>query len=60
MNINNKEILAHMWYSNLQSRNLFRENSIDACIESSNNDNVSIIELDVRKSSDWVLYCYHW
>lgn len=52
-----KIILAHRW---LRSANAgFREHSIEACRDSGNAKEISIIELDLRKSNDGVLYCYH-
>ncbi len=39
--------------------NWYWDNSLDS-IKESLNLWYDIIELDVRKSKDWVLYCYHW
>ena len=59
MDLKNKIVLAHMGYFDSESRNHYRENSIDVCQISSTKDYISIIEVDVRKSKDGILYCYH-
>jgi hypothetical protein len=59
MNLENKIVLAHSGYSCRKSKDVYRENSMEACRESSNKDYIGIIELDLRKSKDGVLYCYH-
>ncbi len=59
MNLENKIVLAHMGYFNKESRKTYRENSKDICKISTTKDYIGIIELDVRKSKDGVLYCYH-
>lgn len=52
-------ILAHKGYFNKASESFYKENSIDACRASGVKEYIDIIELDVRKSKDGVLYCYH-
>ena len=59
MNLENKIVLAHKGYFNKECENIYRENSKDACRISTTKDHIAIIELDVRKSKDGVLYCYH-
>lgn len=59
MDLQNKIVLAHMGYFNKESRKTYRENSKDVCKISTTKDYIGIIELDVRKSRDGVLYCYH-
>lgn len=46
-------IMAHSWWDWF-----FKEHSLEA-IRNSNVLKPDMIELDVRKSRDWVLYCYH-
>ena len=52
-------VMAHRGYFNKESRNAYRENSKELCRVASNKDYVEAIELDVRKSQDGILYCYH-
>ncbi len=59
MILDNKIVLAHSGYACSKSKELYRENSIEACRESSGKDYIGIIELDIRKSKDGILYCYH-
>ena len=59
MDLQNKIVLAHMGYFNKDSRKTYKENSKDVCKISTTKDYIGIIELDVRKSKDGVLYCYH-
>jgi len=59
MDLQNKIALAHMGYFNKECRKTYRENSKDVCKISTTKDYIGIIELDVRKSKDGVLYCYH-
>ena len=59
MDLQNKIALAHMGYFNKECRETYRENSKDVCKISTTKDYIEIIELDVRKSKDGVLYCYH-
>ncbi len=59
MDLQNKIVLAHMGYFNKECRKTYRENSQDVCKVATTKDYIGIIELDVRKSKDGVLYCYH-
>ncbi len=59
MKINDKIVLAHSGFFSKEAENLYRENSIKVCSISTRKKYVKIIELDVRKSKDGVLYCYH-
>ena len=59
MDLQNKIVLAHMGFFNKECRNTFRENSKDVCKVATIKDYIGIIELDVRKSKDDMLYCYH-
>lgn len=59
MNLNNKIVLAHKGYFNRECEKSYRENSRNVCKVSTTKDYIGIIELDVRKSKDGVLYCYH-
>ena len=59
MDLQNKIVLAHMGYFNKDSRKTYKENSKDVCKISTTKDYIGIIELDVRKSKDGVLYCYN-
>ncbi len=54
-----KIVLAHKGFFNKESEHLYRENSKEVCEVSSQKDYIQIIELDVRKSADGVLYCFH-
>jgi hypothetical protein len=59
MNLQDKIVLAHKGFFNKESEKTYRENSKDVCKVSTQKDYVAIIELDVRKSKDGILYCYH-
>ena len=59
MVLQNKIALAHMGYFNKECRKTYRENSKDVCKVATTKDYIGIIELDVRKSKDGILYCYH-
>ena len=59
MNLKDKIVLAHKGYFNKESEKTYRENSKEVCEVSTTKDYIGIIELDVRKSKDGVLYCYH-
>lgn len=59
MNLQDKIVLAHKGYYNRECEKIYRENSSDVCKISTNKSYIGIIELDVRKSKDGVLYCYH-
>lgn len=52
-------IKAHKGFPDKTSEKLYRENSLEACRESGLRDTIGIIELDLRKSKDGILYCYH-
>ncbi len=54
-----KVVLAHMGHFNKESERLYRENSREVCGISGTKDYIDIIELDLRKSKDGILYCYH-
>src|SRR3990167_9802083 len=59
MNLQNKIVLAHMGFFNKESRKTYKENSEEVCRVATTKDYIRMIELDVRKSKDGVLYCYH-
>ncbi|MEK7095460.1 MAG: hypothetical protein AAB917_02260 [Patescibacteria group bacterium] len=59
MKLADKIVLAHKGFFNKESENFYRENSKEVCEISSKKNYISIIELDIRKSKDGVLYCYH-
>lgn len=59
MNMEDKIIIAHKGYRDANSKILYRENSKEACAASGASKEIGIIELDLRKSADGVLYCYH-
>lgn len=59
MDLQNKIVLAHMGYFNKECRETYKENSKDVCKVTTTKDYIGIIELDVRKSKDGILYCYH-
>ena len=52
-------IYAHKGFFDKECRKLFKENSKEVCSISGAKDHINIVELDVRKSKDGVLYCYH-
>lgn len=59
MNLKDKIVLAHKGYFNKECEKTYRENSRDVCKISGTKDYIAIIEVDVRKSKDGVLYCHH-
>lgn len=59
MDLKDKIVLAHKGFYNKESTRLYRENSKEVCAISTSKDYIKIIELDVRKSKDGTLYCYH-
>lgn len=59
MDLKDKIVLAHKGFYNKESTHLYRENSKEVCSISTTKDYIKIIELDVRKSKDGILYCYH-
>lgn len=59
MDLKDKIVLAHKGFYNKESIHLYRENSKEVCAISTTKDYIKIIELDVRKSKDGILYCYH-
>ncbi len=59
MDLSNKIVLAHKGFYSKASEKLYSENSKEVCTVSGAKKYVSIIELDVRKSKDGFLYCYH-
>ncbi len=58
-NYKDKIVLAHMGFPDRSARKEYKENSKEVCALSSKKDYIDIIELDIRKSADGVLYCYH-
>lgn len=59
MKLSDKIVLGHMGYFNNDCNYKYRENSKEVCSISTKKKNIHIIELDLRKSKDGVLYCYH-
>ncbi len=59
MNLSNKIVWAHGGCFDKNCARIYRTNSKEVCEASSKKDHVGVIELDVRKSSDGVLYCFH-
>lgn len=59
MNLEGKIICAHRGYFDKECRKTYRENSTDLCEAASKKEYIQAIELDVRKSKDGILYCYH-
>lgn len=59
MNLQDKIVLAHKGYFDSESRKYYRENSKEVCQITTTKDYISMIELDIRKSKDGILYCYH-
>lgn len=59
MDLKDKIVLAHKGFYDKESTHLYRENSKEVCAISDTKDYIKIIELDVRKSKDGILYCYH-
>jgi len=58
-NTNGKIVLAHCGFFDYKCREKYRENSKEVCELATKKDYVDIIELDVRKSKDGIIYCYH-
>ena len=56
---NDKIVLAHAGFFNKASKKRFRENSAEVCREAVKRDYIGIVEVDVRKTADGVLYCFH-
>ncbi len=59
MNLNKYTVLAHMGYFDAECSKKYKENSLEVCKLANKKEYIDIIELDVRKSSDGVIYCYH-
>lgn len=59
MVLNGKIVLAHCGFYDAECKNQYRENSAEVCKVSASRKEIDIIELDLRKSKDGVLYCYH-
>ncbi len=59
LDLKDKIILAHRGYFNSDSRKHYKESSKEVCQISSKKDYISIVELDIRKSKDGILWCYH-
>src|SRR5690348_6086420 len=57
--LHGKLVLAHKGFFDSKSRKHYRENSKEVCRITTTKDYISMIELDIRKSQDGVLYCYH-
>ncbi|MFA6257166.1 MAG: hypothetical protein WCT29_02695 [Candidatus Paceibacterota bacterium] len=59
LDLKDKMIYAHKGYFDRESVKHYRENSVEVCKIASTKDYIKAIEVDVRKSSDGILYCYH-
>jgi|GEM_PF-5802392 len=59
MDLQGKIIFAHKGFLNEESKKIYRENSFEACKVSSASESICGIELDIRKSKDGIIYCYH-
>ena len=59
MDIKDKIVLAHKGFFYKECEKTYRENSVEVCKVSTQKEYIKIIELDVRKSKDGILYCYH-
>ncbi|MBI3032755.1 hypothetical protein HYY69_04730 [Candidatus Woesearchaeota archaeon] len=59
MKLQDKIVLGHRGFFNAHCRKMYRENSKEVCRISTTKKHIHIIELDLRKSKDGVLYCYH-
>src|SRR5690348_646231 len=59
MNLQGKTVLAHKGRFDRASIETYKENSVEVCRIAAGKDYIDIIEVDVRKSKDGVLYCYH-
>ncbi|MBI5621824.1 glycerophosphodiester phosphodiesterase [Candidatus Falkowbacteria bacterium] len=59
MDFNNIIVMAHRGFFDAASRRRYRENSREVCELANAQDYITMIELDIRKSADGVLYCYH-
>ncbi len=59
MNLSNKTVWAHGGCFDKNCATTYRQNSKEVCEASSKREYIGVIELDVRKSSDGILYCFH-
>ncbi len=59
VSLEDKLIYAHKGFFDRESTKLYRENSLEVVKIASSKDYIQAIEIDVRKSSDGILYCYH-
>lgn len=59
VDLKDKMIYAHKGYFNRASYDTYRENSVEVFKMADSKPYIQAIELDVRKSKDGVLYCYH-
>ncbi|MES2225828.1 MAG: hypothetical protein V4480_03395 [Patescibacteria group bacterium] len=57
--LSNKTILAHACLFDANDDGEYRKNAERTCKVAGNKSRVDIIEIDIRKSKDGVLYCYH-
>lgn len=59
LDLTEKIVLAHRGFFNATCVQQYREHSLEVVREAVSREYVDIIELDLRKSADGVLYCYH-
>jgi len=59
MNLDNKIVFAHKGYFNRESHSFYKESSVELYSISTQKEYIGILDADVRKSKDGVLYCYH-
>ena len=59
MDLKDKIVLAHKGYFNKDCQRVYQENSKELCYVTTSKDYINTIELDIRKSKDGILYCYH-
>ncbi len=59
MDPRDKIVLAHRGCYNNECRTKYQENSREVCAVSTTKDYIKIIELDLRKSKEGILYCHH-
>ena len=57
--LSDKIVLAHKGFFNKECKDFYKENSIEVCRIAGLTDYISIIELDLRKSKDGIVYCHH-
>ncbi|KKU55462.1 MAG: hypothetical protein UX77_C0011G0002 [Parcubacteria group bacterium GW2011_GWA1_47_11] len=59
IDLKDKIIFAHKGFFDRTSYKTYRENSLEVFKAATAKDYIQVIELDIRKSKDGIVYCYH-